>query len=126
PRDLQVQPLGWPHGCLHGVLHECLLGPSPKGGAVEKWRRREDVAFRIVDGECVVVPVRKSAPDLAKLFLLNRVATHVWTQIEEPRSKVDLEASIVERYEVDTGTARTDLETLLVKLEKLDLVQKLT
>lgn len=53
---------------------------------------------------------------------LNPLAAFVWELVQDPVSVEDIHLRILDEYEVDSGSARTDLLQLLHDLERLGLV----
>ena len=71
---------------------------------MRRYRRNPHTAGRVVDGLAFVV-----TPDDNKLHTLNVSATKLWTIAKSsPISADDAARALVESYDVDEDTARTD------------------
>ncbi|MBI5498912.1 MAG: PqqD family protein [Deltaproteobacteria bacterium] len=82
-----------------------------------RFRRHPDVAFRVIDGQAVIV-----VPATQSMHTLNEVGTFVWERCEG-RTVDEIVGLLVEEFEVDDATARGDLETFARELgEKRMLV----
>ena len=63
------------------------------------------------DGTGVLMDLRKET-----LLTLNGTAALILAGIDEGASKDEIVARVIQKYQVDEGTACTDVETFLVKL----------
>jgi len=73
-----------------------------------RYRRNMNTAGRIIDGLAFVV-----TPDDNKLHTLNAAATRLW-EISQRGLDVDSATkALVETYEIDDATARTDAQACL-------------
>ena len=81
--------------------------------------RPKDVLSRVFDEQAVLL-----ALDSGKYFGMNEVATFVWEQLSSPKSFVQLLTAIVETFDVDEATARTDLEGLASDFIERGLVER--
>ncbi|MBI5486676.1 MAG: PqqD family protein [Deltaproteobacteria bacterium] len=82
-----------------------------------RFRRDPDVAFRVIDGQAVIV-----VPATQSMHTLNDVGTFIWERCEG-RTVDEVVALLVEEFEVDDATARADLDAFARELgEKRMLV----
>ena len=70
-----------------------------------------------VDGEVVILNLANSS-----YYGLEAVGAEVWRLIQEPRTFAEIEASLMETYEVDTPQLRRDLQNLLHRLAEEGLI----
>jgi hypothetical protein len=70
-----------------------------------------------VEGETVILHMGSNT-----YFGLDRVGTHVWEQLTEPRTLAELRDGVVARFEVEPEQAERDLRRLLGQLEGEGLV----
>lgn len=70
-----------------------------------------------VEGETVILHMPSGT-----YFGLDRVGTHVWDLLSEPRTLDELRDAVVARFEVEPGRAEEDLRALLSDLEANGLV----
>jgi hypothetical protein len=48
----------------------------------------------------------------------------VWEKLQEPATREELLAAILERYQIDPETAARDLDGLLEKLKSFDVIEE--
>ena len=82
----------------------------------DRYRRSEDVAFRQVGDECLLVPIRKSPKQEMAVFALNGVGAFVWEALGEPRSLEELGARVAAEFEVAAADAERDVKDFLSRL----------
>ncbi|MDP8241168.1 MAG: PqqD family protein [Candidatus Hatepunaea meridiana] len=81
-------------------------------------QRNNDVAFRILDGEAVLLnPVDN------QIHLLNEVATFIWELLPEPKSEDDILSAIREEFEVEYTQVLSDLQKYSDQLLEKDLIE---
>jgi len=81
----------------------------------------ELVAWRVVDGEAVVIHT-----DTSEYFGLNPAGTYLWSlMVEQACHQSDLVEGISARYELNETDARSHVDAFLTKLEGAQLVQAL-
>jgi hypothetical protein len=75
-----------------------------------RFRRHPDVAFRVIDGQAVVV-----VPGTQSMHTLNEVGTFVWEN-GEGRTLDEIVALVVAEFDVAEPAARDDLDAFLCEL----------
>lgn len=78
----------------------------------------DNVMFRELEGEAVILDL-----DSERYFGLDEVGTRAWRLLAEGRSVREVNAALLEDYEVDAGTLRDDLDELLAALTAEGLVE---
>jgi hypothetical protein len=86
---------------------------------LEKIIRNEEVAYRVVDGEAVMLN-----PIDNQIHLLNDVATFIWLELEKESDYNELLGSVCEEFEVDRSQASEDLNNYIIELSEKGLVEK--
>ena len=76
------------------------------------------IVFCDLDNERVLLDI-----DSSRYFAMNKVSIHVWEAIAEPTSVADLQANLMQRFNVDADRCRRDLEALLTKLSQSALIR---
>jgi len=66
-------------------------------------RRTEGIAWRLIEGEAVLVNVRRD-----EVIHLNPAASFLWSNLDGKSSLADIARSMTEEYEVDAETALAD------------------
>jgi hypothetical protein len=87
-----------------------------------RYRRSEDVAFRQVGEECLLVPIRTSPSQDMSVFALNPVGAFLWVSLEQPRSVDDLSGQLVQEFEVGREQAARDVQAFVERLLSRALV----
>lgn len=91
---------------------------TPKIVAETVVARAEDLVFRDLDGETVMLCVRTG-----KYYGLDPVGSRVWALIEKPRRVYDVCTTLLDEFEVDRETCERDVLAFLNKLGADDLVK---
>ena len=81
-----------------------------------RYRRSEDVAFRQVGEECLLVPIRTSPSQDMSVFALNPVGAFLWVSLEQPRSVEDLAARLTAEFAVGREQAARDAQVFVERL----------
>jgi hypothetical protein len=89
-----------------------------------RFKRLEDIAFRQIGDECLLVPVRNSPDQDMAVFALNRVAAFIWESLAAPISPDELAQKVVARFEVALEIARRDTDSLLGGLMSRNLIEQ--
>ena len=71
-----------------------------------------------VNGEIVALHIEKG-----QCYGLNAVASRIWAMLAEPTTLDDICKSLVEEYDVDPATCRTDVDALLHDLRSEGLIR---
>ncbi|MBI2058210.1 MAG: PqqD family protein [Nitrospirae bacterium] len=88
-----------------------------KGSKLGKISYHPEIAFRIIDGEAVVI-----TPKDGVMHTLNHVGTALWKMLEKKPTRNDLVDSLVEAYEVTPAAARKDVDGFVAELMSKGLV----
>lgn len=88
-----------------------------------RYRKNEDLAFRLVAGEAVIVPVRGGVADLRCLFTLNEVGAAIWQLLEPEQSVASIVVRLTEEFNVSSEQARSDLDEFLEALSSRGLIE---
>ena len=79
-------------------------------------KRSADFLLRDVAGTLVIVPVGAAVSGFPGMMTLNATGAYIWELLETEQTVQSLVDALVERYEVQPDTARTDVEAFLEKL----------
>jgi hypothetical protein len=93
---------------------------------VPRYRRAEDVAFRQIADECLLVPVRTDASRPMAVFSLNAGGAELWQELGEPRTEDELVTATVGAFEVEADQARGDVRDFLAQLESKQLIAQVS
>lgn len=84
--------------------------------------KSKSIAWRVIGGETVLVPVVGKQDDLDYLYVLNETATLIWSLMDGHHTERQIVDEIVLQFEVDWGEARQDLAELLAQLAQIEAV----
>ena len=80
-------------------------------------RRNTSLLEASVDGELVGLHV-----DRGTCYGFNGTATRIWALIEQPKTIAELRDTLLDEYDVDPDTCRSELSALLAELEQDGLI----
>ncbi len=86
------------------------------------YRKNDDMVFRKIGDEYILVPVTRDVGDLAHIYTLSPVAARIWELIDGRRRAGDIRDEIAKEFEVDPPQAQADLDEYLRQLEELKAV----
>jgi hypothetical protein len=84
--------------------------------------RRDQVVFREIAGEFLLVPIRGDIADMQRIFALNRVAAQIWEQLDGNRTLDELREEVVARFDVGADEAEKDLRRFIEALLEAGLI----
>ncbi|KPK40700.1 MAG: hypothetical protein AMJ78_06935 [Omnitrophica WOR_2 bacterium SM23_29] len=82
-----------------------------------KFIRNDDIAWRIIDGEALVV-----SPKSSLIYPLNEVATRIWELLDGKRTVFDISSIICDEFEGDTAVIQKDVVDFIQDLLKGGLI----
>jgi hypothetical protein len=72
---------------------------------------------RNVGNELILVPLTANIAQMNELFTLNETGKFIWENINENSTILDVENSMIEIFDIDSVTAKRDIELFLSKLD---------
>ena len=78
--------------------------------------------LREVLDECILLPVGESALACNGMICLDPVGAEIWRALEDGRAEEEIVQVILERFEVDEQTARSDIAAFLNELAQEGLL----
>ena len=85
-------------------------------------KTNENVIYRSIADEHILIPVGSEAMDTNGLFVLTETGAIVWEKLTENKSADEIVAAICREYDADEETVRADVESLIAKLIEAGLV----
>ncbi len=85
--------------------------------------KKENVVFRKVAGETLLVPIRGDIADMKKIYILNSLGEFIWNMINGERSFEDILDAILANYEVTREEAEKDIKEFLDLMAERNLVE---
>ena len=89
------------------------------------YERNPDFIYRQIVDESILVPVHQDVADMDCIYTLNPVAAFIWEQLEDQATLAELQAAIIEAYDVDPEAAVTDVLEFVRELESAGAVQRI-
>ncbi len=89
-------------------------------------KKSDNIVFRKIENEYILVPVRSNAADLDYIYTLNEIGARIWELIDGIRTVGDVRDIICSEYEVTPETAAADLSALIAELASLSIVASVT
>lgn len=86
------------------------------------FRPKDDLVYRKVADESLLVPIRGKLADMQRVFALNPVAALVWESLDGDTSISTIVQRITEKFNVDSETAENDAVAFLEELIDQDLI----
>jgi hypothetical protein len=79
---------------------------------------RSDLAVEFIDKDLVVLDKLHG-----QIHQFNETASFIWSAIADGDSLSTIASNLVERFDVSPGTAKADIETVVLQFESLKLLQ---
>jgi len=86
------------------------------------YRKNDDIVFRKIGDEYLLVPVTRDAGELAHIYTLNPVAARIWELLDGKRPVADIRDALVQEFDVDASEAQADLLEYVKQLEELKAI----
>lgn len=74
---------------------------------------KKELLRREVAGEVILVPIGKTVYENNGLFVLNELGAFIWERLEAAEDEDALTEAVLEVYEIDEATARTDVAAFM-------------
>jgi hypothetical protein len=85
-------------------------------------KRNEDIVFRKVAGECILVPLVASAAEVESIFNLNETGAAIWDKVDGKKSIKDIVAEIRGGYEVEGNQLERDVISFVDEMTEAKLI----
>lgn len=79
--------------------------------------------MREVAGNYVVVPTNEATLDFNGMITLNGTGAFLWGHLSENKNEQELIGMLLEEYDINETTAKTDIYEFLTKLKEADLIE---
>jgi hypothetical protein len=84
---------------------------------------KQNLVYREVIGEHILVPTGPVSEDQNGLFVLSEWGAFIWRRLEQGNTRDEILEAILAEYEVDTETASRDLDEFLMRLEQFGVIE---
>src|SRR5271156_3436517 len=85
--------------------------------------RNREVVSRQIEGELIIVPIRRGVGNLNSLYTLNPVGSVLWDYLSEGHTVAEMVQRICDEFEVSEDNAQRDIQGFLDSLVEEHLVQ---
>ena len=85
--------------------------------------RNQDVVARKIQGELIIVPIRRGVGDLNSLYTLNAVGAVLWDFMTEGHTIGEMVGRVCDEFDVTAAQAQCDIEAFLDSLVQEQLVE---
>ncbi len=92
--------------------------------ADSSFRKLGNLAYRVIAGEGVLVPIRSGISDLSSIFTMNEVGTRIWELIDPRRTSAEICCAICAEFDVAPGEAVRDVAEFVATLCEKGLIAK--
>ena len=83
---------------------------------------RKQLVKRTIAGDVILVPVGDALLELKGLLTLNETGERMWDLLLQCDTEEALVQHMLEEYEVDEATLRTDVREFLAQLRQLEIL----
>lgn len=81
------------------------------------YKLKSKFVAREVGDELIIVPLSGNVAQMNAIFTLNETGKFIWNNATDTNSIDDLATQMTDTFNIDSQTARKDIETFLQKLE---------
>jgi hypothetical protein len=85
--------------------------------------RNREVVSRQIEGELIIVPIRRGVGNLNSLYTLNAVGSVLWNYLADGHTVSEMVERVCEEFEVSEEMARIDIQQFLDSLVEERLIQ---
>jgi hypothetical protein len=85
--------------------------------------RNREVVSRQIEGELVIVPIRRGVGDLNSLYTLNPVGSTLWEFMNESHTLPEMVHRVCDEFEVTSTQAQADIQAFLDSMLEEKLIQ---
>jgi hypothetical protein len=87
--------------------------------------RNREVVTRQIDGELIIVPIRRGVGNLNSLYTLNSVGCVLWEYLHEGHTVPEMVQRVCDEFEVTVAQAQNDIQLFLDSLLEEQLIQSM-
>jgi len=87
-------------------------------------KRKDDLVMRSIGGDSLLVPTGARVLELHGMVLLNSTGRCMWELLAQERSVDELAATIAERFDVDELRAHADVQSFVVEMAQMGLLEQ--
>jgi hypothetical protein len=88
--------------------------------------KNDQVVYRKIADETLLVPIRGKLADMQRIFALNPVAEYIWDQLDGKHCVQDIRDLLLAEFDVEPAQAEADLLDFLDELQHAALILRVT
>jgi hypothetical protein len=88
------------------------------------YKRSDEMVFRKIGDECILVPIRQGAGDLESIYTLNETAARIWELLDGTAKGTEIRDRITEEFDVTPEEAEKDLVHHLKELASIKAIME--
>ena len=77
------------------------------------YQRNDDYIYRRIVNETILVPIHQDVSEMEGIYAMNDVASYLWDCLENPATRKELTAALLEEYDASPETIAHDLDRFL-------------
>lgn len=89
-----------------------------------RYQRNPDFIFRKIVDEIVLIPVYQDVANMDSIFTLNEMGALIWDHLAEPLTQTNLQAVILDEYEVDPQVLISDIGNFLGQMKEFGAIHE--
>jgi len=82
-------------------------------------RIKKGFVLREVAGQIMVIATGEASKDFHGMIRLNGTGKEIWTGLQDEKSQEDIVKILEEKYEIDSETAKADVEQFIAKMAEM-------
>jgi hypothetical protein len=86
------------------------------------FKKSDDIVFRKIGDECILVPIRQGVGDLESIYTLNETAARIWELLDGTAKGTEIRDKITEEFDVTPEEAEEDLGHHLKELASIKAI----
>ncbi|HXX82294.1 MAG TPA: PqqD family protein [Thermodesulfovibrionales bacterium] len=90
----------------------------------EVYKKKNEIVYRKVAGETILVPISGRLADMQRIFALNPVGEFIWDEIDGSKTLQQVSKDIQSSFDVTGEEATADLEAFIAELFKEGLIEE--
>jgi len=85
-------------------------------------KKNQNLAWRIIDGEAVVIPLENQPEEGEKLDIFNETATRIWELIDGKNSIKNIVEKLINEYDIEFIEAESQVKRLINEMAAKKLI----
>ena len=88
------------------------------------YARDDNLVFRRIGDEVILVPIRSGTANLEAIFTINETGATIWELLDGERTLSEIRDALTNEYEVTAEAAQADLVEFIGMLEGIEGVRR--